>query len=112
MGEQVTGYTAIVSRGLIAADRKDLLVGERGQIRQRALAHAWAFTVGLAQQIRRTRTAIGDRVDVHDHIVPRCVQKYKPSAMTTPCHIGFAINLLNHLSFSPETLPKSGGTSA
>ena len=40
-----------VDPGEHRADRLDLLIGERGQIRQRALAYLLALAVRLAQQV-------------------------------------------------------------
>ena len=53
----------------------DLSLGERGQIGKGALAHLRPFAVGLAQQIRRARAAIGDRIDVHDYILQHIYRK-------------------------------------
>jgi hypothetical protein len=49
-----------------APDRLDLVERQRRQVGQRALPDMLALAHALAQEIRRPRVAVGDRVDVHD----------------------------------------------
>ena len=55
--------------GQHCTNRRDLLVRQRREVRQRSFADLLALTIGLTEKIGGARSAVRNAVDMHGHIM-------------------------------------------